>query len=152
MLQVQALVGKSDYETVRTILTAAPYHLKVKDSARHPTLYIVTYNQTKSDFNNPIVCECRGIILEKDTNAVVCLPFTKFWNVGESRAASIMWDSAQVLEKYDGSLIKMYRYNEEWIIATNGTIDARDATIQQNHLDDLCDDQDTSHNEGDERR
>ena len=30
-------------------------------------------------------------------------------------------------EKLDGSLIKVYYYNQQWIVATNGMIDAKEA-------------------------
>ncbi|OHT14657.1 hypothetical protein TRFO_42927 [Tritrichomonas foetus] len=56
------------------------------------TLYIY---QDHADFSNPIVQECRGIILNKD-NKIVCAPFYKFGNFYEKYVPDIDWFSARV--------------------------------------------------------
>lgn len=76
------------------------------------------------DFSNPIVQEARGIIIDLSTLDVVCFPFRKFGNYGESYADSIDWNSARVQEKVDGSIMKLFYYKDKWNLATNGTIDA----------------------------
>lgn len=76
------------------------------------------------DFSNPLVQEARGIIIDINTLDVVCFPFRKFGNYGESYADKIDWASARVQEKVDGSIMKLYFYNGKWNLATNGTIDA----------------------------
>ena len=112
-----------------TALTAAPYYIKIV----HKDDYVLLkYNQLSSDFNNEIVRECRGCIMYIPNGChhqadVVCYPFDKFGNYGESYTPEIDWGSAQVLEKVDGSLIKLWYHNGKWHISTNGTIDARDA-------------------------
>lgn len=88
-----------------------------------------SYSQIDSDFYNEIVRECRGIILHEETLIPVCVPFYKFGNYGEGYADTIDWDSAKVQEKVDGSLIKVWNFNDEWRVSTNGTIDARDAEL-----------------------
>ncbi len=55
--------------------------------------------------------------------------FYRFFNYGESHVVEIDWDSARVEEKIDGSLISVFWYDGEWRIATNGMIDAKDATL-----------------------
>ena len=89
-----------------------------------------SYSQVDSDFYNPIVKECRGLILEADTYKPLCVPFFKFGNYGEGYVDTIDWSSARVQEKVDGSLIKLWNYNDEWKVSTNGTIDAHDAELQ----------------------
>ena len=84
---------------------------------------------TEADFSDPIVCEARGIILDLKEMKVVCWPFDKFFNVQESYAAEINWRTARVLEKIDGSLIKVYWYKGEWRFATSSTCCAEDAII-----------------------
>ena len=84
---------------------------------------------TEADFSDPIVCEARGIIVDLLAMKVVCWPFDKFFNVQESYAAKIDWSSARVLEKVDGSLIKLYWYDGEWRFATSSTCDAAEANI-----------------------
>lgn len=72
-------------------------------------------------------CAAAGIILQKNTNKIVCYPFSKFHNFGTSHAAKLDWSTAVFTEKLDGSLIKVYYLESEkdWIVATNNTIDAR---------------------------
>ena len=82
------------------------------------------------DFSDPIVQEARGIIINIDTLEVVCWPFRKFGNHNESYVDDIDWDSARVQEKVDGSIVKLYWFNNEWIWATNGIMDAHNADVQ----------------------
>lgn len=77
-----------------------------------------------ADFTDNYVREARGIIIDLDTMRVVAWPFTKFCNYGEKGADKIDWDSAYATEKIDGSLIKIYYYNNKWYSSTMSTIDA----------------------------
>jgi hypothetical protein len=106
-------------------LSKKPYCITIK---RKDNFIMFNYSQIDSDFYNPLVRECRGIILDDKFNPV-CVPFFKFGNYGEGYVDSIDWDSARVQEKIDGSLIKVWNYNGEWHVSTNGTIDAKDAEI-----------------------
>jgi hypothetical protein len=118
---------KKSFEEIRDTLSEPPYNLKIQEKGN---LYLLKYDQINSDFSNPIVQECRGIILEKGTNEVICAPFVKFFNWGEGHAAKLDPKTTRFVEKMDGSLIKLYSYNCEWHVATNGMIDARDATVE----------------------
>ncbi len=108
-------------------LSEKPYCLTIK---RKNEFISFNYNQIDSDFYNPIVRECRGLILDTGFNPV-CVPFFKFGNYGEGYADGIDWSTARVQSKIDGSLIKVwYDYeNEGWRISTNATIDAFDAPL-----------------------
>jgi len=109
----------------REILKTGPYNLSINDDGGFT---ILKYSQINSDFNNEIVRECRGLIIDKNLNPV-CVPFFKFGNYGEPYAAEIDWESAKVEEKIDGSLIKVWNYKGKWTVSTNGTIFADKATI-----------------------
>lgn len=93
------------------LLTKKPYCLKIKKDEDYT---ILSYNQIESDFYNPIVRECRGIILENSTLTPVCVPFYKFGNYGEGYVPDIDWSSARTQEKVDGSLIKVWYHNGKW--------------------------------------
>lgn len=108
------------------LLTSSPYNLTIK---RDGKLILFKYNQINSDFNEEICCEARGLILEEGTWKVVRMAFKKFFNLGESFAAKIDWDSAVASEKLDGSIISVFFYDGKWRIATNSTIDAFKAEI-----------------------
>lgn len=44
---------------------------------------------------------------------------------------TIDWSTARVQEKVDGSLIKVWHHDGAWHVSTNGTIDAKDATVSE---------------------
>lgn len=100
-------------------------------SKRHPkysNLVQFGYDQiesAKSKFD-PHVIESRGIILDEAKNwNVVAYPFNRFFNYGEGVSQfDIDWNTARVQEKVDGSLMIMYFYNNQWQVATRGSINA----------------------------
>ena len=87
----------------------------------------------ESDFTDPVVQEARGIIIDLNTLKVVCWPFRKFGNWNESYVDEIDWSSARVQEKIDGSIIKLWYYNNKWNWSTNGSIYAKDAKVNTIH-------------------
>lgn len=100
------------------------YVVKHRRHCRFNNLVLFSYG-IGCNFNEPFQAEARGIILNEDNNwKVVSRPFTKFWNVGETKAAEIDWPSVRVVEKLDGSMIQVYMYNGEIQIGTTGTPDA----------------------------
>lgn len=108
------------------LLTSSPYNLTIK---RDGKLILFKYNQINSDFNEEICCEARGLILEEGTWKVIRMAFKKFFNLGESHAAKIDWNTAVATEKIDGSIISVFYYDGKWRIATNSTIDAFKAEL-----------------------
>lgn len=101
------------------------FAIKAKRHSVYPNLVLFKYNQIASDFNNPMVRECRGVILDENNGwAVVSRAFDKFGNHGEGYCPEIDWTTARVQEKIDGSLCVMYEYGGEWHVATSGTPDA----------------------------
>jgi hypothetical protein len=107
------------------LLNQAPYCLSIsRDQKFGRNLIMFKYSQQDSDFSNDIVKECRGIILDEDTLEPVSIPYFKFFNVGEPNAAEVDWASAKVLQKIDGSLIKVVKFSSgEILVSTNGVID-----------------------------
>jgi hypothetical protein len=119
---IQFIKGNPNW---RQLLSCEPYNLSINDDGDYT---ILKYSQYDSDFNNEIVRECRGLIIDKDCNPV-CIPFFKFGNYGEPYADVIDWETAKVEEKVDGSLIKVWNNRGKWIVSTNGTIFAEKAAI-----------------------
>lgn len=95
---------------------------------RHPkysNLVLFKYSQIESPMGDPLVQECRGIILDEAKNwAVVSFPYKKFFNHGEGHAAPVDWATARVFEKVDGSLMTLYWYDNQWQVASSGSPDA----------------------------
>ena len=116
-------------QEVKELMNDIDVKCKTKDNR-------IIFNYTiGADFSDPVVQEARGIIMDMGAEdvsqvsqwRVVCWPFRKFGNYGESYADDIDWNTAQVQAKIDGSILKLYRYNGIWHWATNGCIDACDA-------------------------
>ncbi len=108
--------------TLDDLLTT--YGVTAKRHRTRSNLALLKYNQIVSPMHEPIVQECRGIILdEADDWRVVSFPFTKFFGVAESNAHQIDWLTARIQEKADGSLIHVYSYDGEWCAASSGTPD-----------------------------
>ena len=94
---------------------------------KYPNLWQFTYDQIESDKHksNPLVIESRGVILDRDNDWVaVARPFDRFYNFGESCAATVDWMTSAVEEKVDGSLCIVYYYGGKWNVATKGSPDA----------------------------
>lgn len=87
-------------------------------------LLVLNYNQIDSPKTNPIVMECRSLILEAGTLRVVSRSFDRFFNHGE--ALNVMpvidWSKAVAYDKVDGSLIKIYRHKGRWNVSTKGMV------------------------------
>ena len=99
------------------------FKLTVRDG-KHKIL--LKYSQIDSPMGFSETQDARGLIIEKETLRVMCLPFYKFFNAGEGNAAKINWDDALILEKLDGSLLTIYydRFIDEWCVSTTGTLEA----------------------------
>ncbi len=111
--------------------------IRISDS--HPKLMLLKYGKDNVDFSDPIVCECRGIVLEKESLDVVSVAFDKFFNMCEPNCAEIDWASARVTQKMDGSLVTLFWYDGKWNLKTNGAIDAHDVPTPSNPKKSLYD-------------
>ena len=110
-------------ENWREVLSNAPYNIIIKEEDGY---VLLKYNQLGSDFANPIVRECRGSIFRQENGKWICVcrAFDKFGNYGEGYVPTIEWESARVMEKIDGSLMKLWFDKGMWRLSTNETIDA----------------------------
>jgi hypothetical protein len=117
-MELLRVIKDKTYDDVKDLLTKTPYYIQVKESIQNPNIYMLVYQKDKSDFNIPLVSECRGIILEKNTNKVLCYTF--------DRKQEFNWDSdnTSICQSVDGSQLKLYYYNDEWMISTTRCIDA----------------------------
>jgi len=114
-------------------LQEKPYCITIsRDVMFGKHLIMFKYSQIDSDFSINLVRECRGLILDEDTLAPVCIPFFKFGNYGESYCPQIDWKSCWVGQKLDGSLIKIVKMgSNDLLVSTNGTIDAFKAPLAE---------------------
>ena len=130
ILELQRFIDEhADWEA---LLQQKPYCISIsRDTVFDRDLVIFKYSQIDSDFKLSLVRECRGLILDARSFDVVCYPFQKFGNYGESYCPQIDWSSSYCTEKIDGSLIKVVRLGNDLLVSTNGTIDAYKAPLQE---------------------
>ena len=110
----------------KDLLQSDPYHIDINENDDY---MLLKYNMIESNFDEPVVKECRGLIIRKKDYKPVCVPFFKFFNVQETNAANIDWESARVQEKIDGSMIKVWFDNGDWHYSTSSTIDAKEVRL-----------------------
>lgn len=117
-----------EHENWRELLSKAPYFISFDEDENY---VLLKYDQIRSDFSEPIVRECRGLIVDKSTYSPVALSFYKFFNVQEPNADTIDWNSAVVQEKVDGSKILVWFdvYEYAWRISTSGCLNASRANV-----------------------
>jgi len=116
MLKIQRMLKKAPLEKI-----IDKYTLR---ACYHPTDDRVILNYTKdSPKLSPIVKECRGLVLNKQTGDLVARAFSRFFNVGEVRQhfKKFNWLAFECQEKHDESLILLYYWNDEWQINTRGS-------------------------------
>ena len=103
----------------------ARYALALSRAVEHPNLVLLKYDQLESPLGDPLVRQCRGLIVdEADGYRVVSRSFDKFWNHGEAHADAIDFATATVQEKLDGSLCVLYHHDGAWRVQTSGSADA----------------------------
>lgn len=97
--------------------------IKVTRGTDYPNLLNLKYIPSASDVE---AFKCRGIVVDEDRDyKVVSRPYDRFPNYGVYQwGPEFDWSSFQVLEKLDGTMIKLYFYNGEWQVGTTGTPDA----------------------------
>ncbi len=101
-----------------------PLEQDLKDNIRPKEkdgMYLYTYSdKVIVPRNHPVLIKCRGLILDKNGN-VLNYPFDRFFNPHEKESTDIHWDTAQIQEKIDDSLICVFHYNGEWQVTTRGS-------------------------------
>ena len=74
-MELLGQLNNLSFDEVKSFLGG--YNVNVKEDPKYTNLYLVTYDREKSDFTVPFVRQCRGTVLEKGTNKVVCYTFEK---------------------------------------------------------------------------
>ena len=114
-----------NYETLKSVLESETYKLKIKEDSNYPELFLI-HTQDNSEYNIPLVNECNGIILEKNTFKIVCYTFNKCSDSTDLQVIGQNIDLNNLfLEKsIEGTLIRLFYYNNKWNASTKKCIDA----------------------------
>lgn len=115
----------SNYEQFKIFAQADNFKLKIKEDKEYPNLFIVI-NNNESIINEPFVKFCNGIILEKETCKIICYSFNKCNE--ENEIDNNLFDTKIYSEpSYEGTLMRAYNYNNEWILSTKKMIHSKRA-------------------------
>lgn len=112
----------NNFNTLKEILEAGPYNLKIKEDVNHPNLFLI-HAKNDSDFSLKIVNECNGIILDKNNFKIVCYTFDK---CSDSLELDNKLDKNNLYYEYslEGTLIRAFYYENKWIFSTKKCVDA----------------------------
>lgn len=115
----------NNYDDLKARLVSSPFNLKIKEDNDFPNLFLM-FGQENSDYSNPIVNECNGIIMSKDTLEIACYSFNKCsdqltmpHNLDKNK---LYYENA-----VEGTLIRLFYFNNTWMISTKKCIDASKA-------------------------
>ena len=113
------------------------FNITCKVDPNNDNLYLITYNRDNSDFSLPFMKHCRGTILEKGTNKIVCYTFDKGldfefsdYNLNDKELKLkdnynyLDWNNCQIEESIDGTQIRLFYYDGKWCKATTRCSDA----------------------------
>lgn len=108
-----------------------------RESTKYPGLFVIKY--TRKVFYdglwNDVLEECRGLVVDKDWNAVV-VPFKKIYNRGEKNTDFSLDVDVTVVEKINGFMGAVtYEPKEDRLIySTTGSLDSDFASLAEKHL------------------
>lgn len=111
------------YEHLKTTLENEPFFLKIKEDNEIPDLFLI-YPQEKSDFTNIITRQCNGIIMEKNTLKIVCYSFEKCIDNEDILDNRMNTEDMNLEFALEGTLVRLYFYNNNWFLATKKCINA----------------------------
>lgn len=112
----------------------------------HPSLPLAIYTYTRAcQYErrwNPATIHCRGLVIEDTTDAVIALPFPKFWNIGEfdqghDYAPALPSEPFEIFSKMDGSLGIVFNYDGRWHAASKGSFISEQAVWATRRLTQL---------------
>lgn len=97
--------------------------IEVKEYPEH-NIVLLNYDQIESPKFDPVVKECRGLILYKTSSGYIpcCRSFDRFYNLNEDpNHEKFSITDAIAYEKVDGSLLRFWHHPSiGWCIATRG--------------------------------
>jgi hypothetical protein len=110
------------HEETKTFLEQK--NILVKDYDNYG-LYLVKYDKPNCDMTDSDVQKCRGLIIDKETNSVVCYPPPKSMIPEKFMKNVNNWDDVTCEKFIDGTMINIFYHNNEWKISTRSCIGAR---------------------------
>lgn len=113
---LEHFIKSNDWNNELTELHKANINVAEKEG-----FYLYNYNNAVLvPRDDPIIRMCRGLVLDNN-GQLVSMPFRRFFNYHEPECDKVDWESAEVQEKMDGSLISVWWTGSEWEVTTRGS-------------------------------
>lgn len=88
-------------------------------------LVIVRYNKKYSKMDEPLVRECRSIVMDKEYN-IVCFSPPKSLEINEFKGMIKNWKREVMVQPFlDGTMINCFYYNNKWYTSTRSSVDGK---------------------------
>ena len=120
MSYLSCLENVTKYQETKKILEDKKLIVKEYDDYN---LFLVKYNKSTCDMNDPDVQKCRGLIMEKNTNKLICVPPIKSEKI-DNFLKEIELNNITIEEFPDGTMINVFKYNDAIFISTRSSIGA----------------------------
>jgi len=121
--EIEKLVSGKTFEEIKTITKNTNINVRELDTL---DLYLLTSQDNEIVENKDLTNQANGIILEKETNKIVCMCQNKFLTVNHNTIEEFNKNSYARMEYCeDGTVIRLYNYNNKWMTATTKCIDAK---------------------------
>lgn len=125
-MELISFVENKSFDEVKEMMTNGPLNLSIKE---HGDLYMISFTK-KSDITNKLVRDASGIILEKNTNKVIHHSFAKAYEgINTLEEDTFRCEDIEklnyTLEFFtEGSIIRVYYYEDSWNVGTSRNINA----------------------------
>ena len=130
---IEALINEyKNFDKLKNIVQESGIEVREIDDEDLSNLYLLATNKNidKNELT-PLQMECNGIILEKETNKIVCMSQNKFTDILQNEGqVNQIEDLKHRYSKFrmeyceDGTVIRLYNYNNKWYTATTRCINA----------------------------
>lgn len=129
---IEHLIKNSEsFDKVKEIAIESGIQVRESTEDELKNLYLLVANRETSELS-PLQLECNGLILEKETNKIVCMSQNKFIHINNDDSQfnqiedmKTRYNRFRMEYCEDGTVIRLYNYNDTWYTATTRCIDAR---------------------------
>lgn len=110
--------------------------ININTNSFYPNLIICKYSQKcvyKQQWNI-FTLMARGLILDIKNKKVIARTMPKFFNYGEIEHNLVFKEDFTVTEKYDGSCVTIFYFNDQWMVSTLGSFNSDQSKWAKDYL------------------
>jgi hypothetical protein len=124
---IQNLVQNKTFEQVKHVAENSGLRVRELNNGNEDLKNLYLLVDAEEETTSPLGIQSNGIILEKETNKVVCMSQNKFVMINSNEQIDNLKDTySKFRMEYceDGTVIRLYNYKGTWYTATTKCIDA----------------------------